>query len=60
MDTLDSDDKETGQIAKKELIQKGEGAGYRSADIEAALESLVDGGTIEIGDDDEELITRIK
>jgi len=60
VDTLDSDDKETGQIAKKELIQNGEGAGYRSADIEAALESLVDGGTIEIGDDDEELITRIK
>jgi hypothetical protein len=59
-DTLDSDDKDTGQIAKKELIQKGEGAGYRSADIEAALESLVGGGTIEIGGDDEELITRIK
>ena len=60
VDTLDSDDTETGQIAKKELIQKGEGAGYRSADIEAALESLVDGGTIEISDDEEELITRIK
>ncbi len=59
-DTLGSDDKDTGQIAKKELIQKGEGAGYRSTDIEAALESLADGGTIEISDDDEELITRIK
>ena len=40
------------ELPKEDIIEQGEGAGYRSEDIESALEALELSGTIEIGDDD--------
>ena len=40
------------ELPKEDIIEQGEGAGYRSEDIEAALEALELSGTVEIGDDD--------
>ena len=40
------------ELPKEDIIAQGEGAGYRSEDIEEAIEALELSGTIEVGDDD--------
>ena len=40
------------ELPKTDIVEQGEGAGYRSEDIDVALEALEMSGVIEIGDDD--------
>ena len=44
--------KPNDELPKIDIVEQGEGAGYRSEDIDAAIEALELAGVVEVGDDD--------
>jgi len=40
------------ELPKVDIVEQGEGAGYKSEDIEEAIEALTEKGIIEVGDDE--------